>query len=100
MDTLSVWVRDTLVAAIEWSYDEWVNNWEKNYTLFRDWKHEHHPDIYFKVDTLGHLSRVWLGRPAGEYICAKMTVIESQPDFDSLKQAFIRGEPTPQGVTP
>jgi hypothetical protein len=100
VDTLSVWVRDTLVAALEWSYDEWVENWEKNYTLFRDWKHDRHPDIYFQVDREGHLAALWTERPPGPYIAAKMTTVLSEPDFETEKKAFIRGGPPPGSPDP
>jgi hypothetical protein len=100
VDTLSVWVRDTLVASIDWSYNEWVNNWEKNYTLFRDWTHEHHPDLYFQIDTAGHLAAMWTHRPAGRYIAAKLNTLTSEPDFESVKKDFIRGDPPPSANGP
>lgn len=99
VDTLSVWVRDTLVASIDWSYTEWVDNWEKNYTLFRDWEHKRHPDIYFEVDPSGHLNSVWTRRPLGKYIAAKLSTVVSEPDFEALKKAFIRGD-RPAAVSP
>jgi hypothetical protein len=92
VDTLSVWVRDTLVASIDWSYTEWVDNWEKNYTLFRNWEHTRHPDIYFQVDPAGHLRHVWTRRPLGMYIAAKLSSIVSEPVFEAQKQAFIKGD--------
>jgi hypothetical protein len=94
VDTLSVWVRDTLVAWVAWSYDEIVDNWEHNTTLFRDWQHRRQPELYFKVDLLSHLTHVWSVQPADQYVAAKMYADTSRPAFDSLKRAFIYG-PSP-----
>jgi hypothetical protein len=91
VDTLSVWVRDTLVAWVAWSYDEFVDNWERNTTLFRDWQHTRQPELFFKIDTLVHLAKVWTKEPANEYIAARMYADTSKPAFDSLKRAFMYG---------
>jgi hypothetical protein len=89
VDTLCVTVRDTLVASIDWSYKEFVDNWEKNYSLFRNWEHERSPDLYFQLDTGGHIRNVWKQKPADRYIAAKLHKIVSLPDYDSLHSAFI-----------
>jgi len=93
VDTLSVWVRDTLVASIDWRYTEGVDSWERNYALFRKWEHDRHPDIYFEVDPAGHLKSVWIHRPLGKYIAAKLNTIVSKPDYETEKSAFIKGSP-------
>ena len=91
VDTLSVWVRDTLVAWMAWTYDEFVDNWEKNATLFRDWQYKRQPELFFQVDANVHMSQVWTSEPQGVYIAARMYADTSLPAFDSLKRAFIYG---------
>lgn len=89
VDTLGVTVRDTLIASIDWSYKEFVDNWEKNYSLFRNWEHERTPDLYFQLDTAGHIKNVWKQKPPERYIAAKLNKIVSTPDYDSLHSAFV-----------
>lgn len=89
VDTLSIWVRDTLVSWMAWNYEEFVDNWERNTTLFRSWQFKRSPELYFKVDVLSHLTHVWFTQPAGEYIAAKMYADTSKPSFDSLKKEFM-----------
>jgi hypothetical protein len=89
-DTVLVRLRDTLVAWLVWDYEEFVENWEKGYSLFRDWQHVKTPEFYFQADPQGHLVGVWRNKPEGKYIAAKMYADTSRPDFDSLKRDFIR----------
>jgi hypothetical protein len=89
IDTLSVWVRDTLVAWVAWSYDEFVEDWEPRASLFRSWQHPQTPEIYFQVDSDGHLTGVWEESPAGKYIAAKMLYDTSRPAFSVVKREFV-----------
>jgi hypothetical protein len=90
VDTASIWVRDTLVSWLAWTYDEFLDNWESNYSLFREWKHDRQPELYFQLDANGHMKDLWTFKPEGKYIAAKMYADTSRPSFDSLKKAFIR----------
>lgn len=94
VDTLLVTVRrDTMVASIDWTYQEFVDNWEKNYSLFRDWEHKRSPNIHFQLNTDGHV--IWASKHmvGTRRNAAKLAKVAASPPFDSLRDAFIKSPP-------
>jgi len=95
VDTLSVWVRDTLVAQLMWTYEEFAENWQQGELLFREWQHDLRPRFYFQVDGNGHLMGVWPAKPQGKYIAARAPTDTSKPAWETLKRAFVKGDTSP-----
>jgi hypothetical protein len=95
IDTLCIQVRDTLVAWLAWSYEEFVEDWEPRESLFRTWDHPGRPEVYFQVDADGHLMGVWKRSPQDKYIAAKMLFDTSKPAFTVVKREFVAGPVDP-----